>query len=57
MDPDVVNLPARQWVAVTLTGRVETEDFEALARSTTAKMRAWLPKDKSFERPIARLWD
>jgi hypothetical protein len=57
MDPDAVNLPARQWVATMLTGKVETEDFEALARSTIAKLRAWLPKDRLFERPIARLWD
>jgi hypothetical protein len=57
MDPDAVNLPARQWVATMLTGRVETEDFDALVRSTTAKLRAWLPKDRLFERPIARLWD
>jgi len=56
-EPDVLNLPSRQWVNVRLEGQVETEDFEALARSTTAKVRAWLPKDKPFERRIAVLWD
>jgi hypothetical protein len=56
-ESDVLNLPARQWVSVKLEGRVETEDFEVLARSTTVEMRAWLPKDKPFERLIARLWD
>ena len=57
MDPDAVNLPARQWVAMRLEGKVETEDFEVLARSTTAKLTAWLPMDKPFERRLARLWD
>jgi hypothetical protein len=57
MDPDVLNLPARQWVSVELYGRFGTEEFEPIARSAAVEMRAYLPREKPFVQQITRLWD
>jgi len=57
IDPDVINLPARQWINAKYHGRIGPEEFEALVRRTTVEMRAYLPGDKSFVRQITRLWE
>jgi len=56
-DPSVFDLPARRWVSETFQGRIETEKFEDIARSTRLELRAYLPADKLLVREIRRLWE
>jgi len=57
VDPDVINLPARQWVYGQYHDVIQPDEFEALARSTKVELRAFLPGDKPFVREIRKLWE
>ncbi len=55
--PEVFNLPARQWANTEVLGRIGSKEFDAVARSTTVLLRAYLPRDEPFERQVKRLWE